>query len=96
MDEPFAALDEFTRHRLQEDLLVLWREMGCTIVFVTHSIYEAAFLARRIVLMTPRPGRIGLEMTSPLAQSADTRLDPAYAALVADVSRTMAGILEAP
>jgi len=95
MDEPFAALDEFTRHRLQEDLLVLWRDMGCTIVFVTHSIYEAAFLARRIVLMTPRPGRIGLEMTSPLTQSADTRLDPAYAAFVANVSRAMAGILDA-
>jgi len=95
MDEPFAALDEFTRHRLQEDLLVLWRDMGCTIVFVTHSIYEAAFFARRIVLMTPRPGRIGLEMTSPLTQSADTRLDPAYAAFVANVSRAMAGILDA-
>ena len=45
MDEPFAALDEFTRHKLQEDLLSLWRELGCTVVFVTHSIYEAAFLA---------------------------------------------------
>ena len=93
MDEPFAALDEFTRHRLQEDLLVLWRDLGCTVVFVTHSIYEAAFLARRIVLMTPRPGRIGREITSPLEQN--TRLDPAYATLVADVSRTMAGLLDA-
>ena len=64
MDEPFAALDEFTRHRLQEDLLALWRELGCTVVFVTHSIYEAAFLARRIVLMTPRPGRIAAEIAS--------------------------------
>ena len=58
MDEPFAALDEFTRHRLQVDLLALWQSLGCTVVFVTHSIYEAAFLAQRIVLMTPRPGRI--------------------------------------
>ncbi len=95
MDEPFAALDEFTRHRLQEDLLNLWRDLRCTIVFVTHSIYEAAFLARTIVLMTPRPGRIGQEMTSPLARSSDVRLDPAYAALVASVSRAMAGLLEA-
>jgi NitT/TauT family transport system ATP-binding protein len=95
MDEPFAALDEFTRHRLQEDLLSLWRDIGCTIVFVTHSIYEAAFLAHRIVLMTPRPGRIGQEITPPPRHTADTRLDPAYAALVAEVSRTMADLLEA-
>jgi NitT/TauT family transport system ATP-binding protein len=95
MDEPFAALDEFTRHRLQEDLLALWRDIGCTVVFVTHSIYEAAFLARCIVLMTPRPGRIGLEMTSALPRCAGTRLDPAYAALVAEVSHAMAGLLDA-
>ena len=56
MDEPFAALDEFTRHRLQEDLRGLWRRSGKTIVFVTHSIYEAAFLASRILVMSPRPG----------------------------------------
>jgi NitT/TauT family transport system ATP-binding protein len=93
MDEPFAALDEFTRHRLQEDLLVLWRDIGCTVVFVTHSIYEAAFLAQRIVLMTPRPGRIAQEITSSLGRGAETRLDPAYAALVADVSRAMAALL---
>jgi NitT/TauT family transport system ATP-binding protein len=93
MDEPFAALDEFTRHRLQEDLLTLWRDLGCTVVFVTHSIYEAAFLARRIVLMTPRPGRIGHEIAQP---SQLTRLAPAYAALVAEVSRAMTELLEAP
>jgi NitT/TauT family transport system ATP-binding protein len=96
MDEPFAALDEFTRHRLQEDLLSLWRDIGCTVVFVTHSIYEAAFLAHRIVLMTPRPGRVGQEMTSPLPRSADTRLDPAYAALVAAVSHAMTALLDTP
>src|SRR3954463_5632603 len=95
MDEPFAALDEFTRHRLQADLLEVWRAAGCTVVFVTHSIYEAAFLARRIVLMTPRPGRIGREMSSTLTPGPEARLDPAYAALVAAVSRAMAGLLEA-
>ena len=95
MDEPFAALDEFTRHRLQADLLALWRDIGCTVVFVTHSIYEAAFLARRIVLMTPRPGRIGCEMVSALPPGPDTRLDPAYAALVAAVSRAMEQALQA-
>jgi NitT/TauT family transport system ATP-binding protein len=95
MDEPFAALDEFTRHRLQEDLLSLWRELGCTVVFVTHSIYEAAFLARRIVLMTPRPGRIDHEIVSPLPSGAEVRLDPAYAALVARVTHEMQRALAA-
>jgi NitT/TauT family transport system ATP-binding protein len=63
MDEPFAALDEFTRHRLQDECLALTRAAGCTTVFVTHSLYEAATLASRVVLMTPRPGRIAAELT---------------------------------
>ena len=89
MDEPFAALDEFTRHGLQEDLLALQAEAGCTVVFVTHSIYEAAFLARRIVLMSPRPGRIVREIASGLGPVRDRRLDPAYAALVAEITHAM-------
>ena len=93
MDEPFAALDEFTRHRLQADLRALWREIGCTVVFVTHSIYEACFLARRIVLMTPRPGRIARELAADLPEGEERRLDPAYAALVGGVSRAMAEVL---
>ncbi len=93
MDEPFAALDEFTRHALQADLLGVWQSAGCTVVFVTHSIYEAAFLAHRIVLMTPRPGRIDREITSPLEPGPQTRLRPEYAALVADISRGMAEAL---
>ena len=95
MDEPFAALDEFTRHKLQADLLMLWRELRCTVVFVTHSIYEAAFLARRIVMMSPRPGRIAREIPSRLDHGADTRLDPAYAALVGDISQAMEQALTA-
>ncbi len=95
MDEPFAALDEFTRHRLQHDLLQLWKDLHCTIIFVTHSIYEAAFLARRIVLMTPRPGRIDTELASPLPPGQDNRLNPAYAALVADISRRMEAAMAA-
>ena len=86
MDEPFAALDEFTRHKLQDDLLALWQELRCTVVFVTHSIYEAAFLARRVVLMTPRPGQIDQEIAAPAQRS---RLDPDYAALVARISREL-------
>ena len=89
MDEPFSALDEFTRFRLQEDLLELWRELGCTVVFVTHSTYEACFLARRIVLMTPRPGRIAREIESPLQPGPQTRLEPAYTALVGAVAQAM-------
>jgi NitT/TauT family transport system ATP-binding protein len=93
MDEPFAALDEFTRHKLQADLLGVWRGAGCTVMFVTHSIYEAAFLARRIILMTPRPGRIDREIASGLTPGPETRLDPAYAALVAEVARGMEAAL---
>ncbi|WP_428486516.1 ABC transporter ATP-binding protein [Rhodopila sp.] len=93
MDEPFAALDEFTRHALQADLLAVWQSAGCTVVFVTHSIYEAAFLARRIVLMTPRPGRIDREIASALQAEPETRLDPAYAELVARITRSMAEAL---
>jgi NitT/TauT family transport system ATP-binding protein len=89
MDEPFAALDEFTRHALQEDLLALQAEAGCSVIFVTHSIYEAAFLARRIVLMSPRPGRIVQEIPSGLETVRDRRLDPAYAALVAEITHAM-------
>lgn len=91
MDEPFAALDEFTRHGLQDDLLGVWRAVGCTVVFVTHSIYEAAFLARRIVVMSARPGRIVQEVESP--QAAGARFSPEYAALVGEVSGVLRGVM---
>ena len=90
MDEPFAALDEFTRHALQEDLLALQRQEGCSVVFVTHSIYEAAFLAHRVVLMSPRPGRIVGVLDAPALPEAGRRLDPVYAAFVARITGAMA------
>ena len=89
MDEPFAALDEITRHRLQDDLLALWRRTGATVVFVTHSIYEAAFLARRVAVMTPRPGRIARLIDSPLDPAAENRLAPAYTGFVAAITDTL-------
>jgi NitT/TauT family transport system ATP-binding protein len=58
MDEPFAALDEITRQKLNDDVLRLWRESGITVVFVTHSVFESAYLSDRIVVMKSRPGRV--------------------------------------
>jgi NitT/TauT family transport system ATP-binding protein len=89
MDEPFAALDEFTRHRLQNELLDLTAELGCTTLFVTHSLYEAAYLASRIVLMTPRPGRIARIMTFSRSGKPD-RLSADYTKLVGELSDAMA------
>ncbi|NTJ43593.1 ABC transporter ATP-binding protein [Agrobacterium larrymoorei] len=58
MDEPFAALDEITRQKLNDDVLKLWKQTGIAVVFVTHSVFESAYLSNRIVIMRPRPGRV--------------------------------------
>ena len=63
MDEPFAALDEITRHKLNDDLLRLWSEAGFTAVFVTHSVFESVYLSQRIAVMAARPGRIFEDLT---------------------------------
>jgi NitT/TauT family transport system ATP-binding protein len=62
MDEPFAALDEITRFKLNDDLLQLWRAIGNTVVFVTHSVFESVYLSSRIVVMSPRPGRVASDV----------------------------------
>ncbi|MPZ30966.1 MAG: ATP-binding cassette domain-containing protein [Rhodospirillales bacterium] len=82
MDEPFAALDEITRHRLNDDLLALWQRSGVTIVFVTHSVFESVFLSQRIVVMTARPGRVSAELavTTPHPRSQAFRTSAEYAA----------------
>ena len=78
MDEPFGALDEITRDRLNEQLLRLWERERRTVVFVTHSIPEAVFLSSRIVVMSPRPGRIVevIESTLPADRTLDIRDTP--------------------
>ncbi len=95
MDEPFAALDEFTRHKLQEDLRALWRRSGKTIVFVTHSIYEAAFLASRILVMSPRPGRIAADISGLAPDGPGRRSSPDYTALVAHITDTFRQVMPA-
>ena len=87
MDEPFGALDEFTRERMNLELLSIWERTRKTIIFVTHSIAEAVFLSNRIVVMSPRPGRITKIVDNDLLYPRDftTRNDPAYHALVAEV-----------
>jgi NitT/TauT family transport system ATP-binding protein len=95
MDEPFAALDEFTRHRLQADLRRVWRESGTTIVFVTHSIYEAAYLARRVLVMSPHPGRIMADLPADLPETPDRRDCAAYTALVHRITETFREVMPA-
>ena len=76
MDEPFGALDEFTRHRLDSDLRALWRRGGLTVVFVTHSIYESVFLSSKVVVMGARPGHViaEVEVPGPLDRDDDFRV----------------------
>jgi NitT/TauT family transport system ATP-binding protein len=88
MDEPFAALDEFSRHRLQAELLSLTNAMDCTVVFVTHSIYEAAVLAKRVVIMSARPGRVA--GVHEFGNSEPDRLSSRFADRVATLTRSIA------
>jgi NitT/TauT family transport system ATP-binding protein len=87
MDEPFGALDEFTRERMNLELLRIWRQTGITVVFVTHSIPEAVFLSSRVVVMSPRPGRITdvIDIDLPYPRDFETRELPRFFELVTAV-----------
>ena len=91
MDEPFAALDEITRHRLNKDLLALRQAIGCTVIFVTHSVFESVFLSDRIVVMAARPGRIigELNVDVPYPRAEAFRTSPEYAAAAAAASKIL-------
>ena len=97
MDEPFAALDEISRDALNEDLLKLWREDELTVMFVTHSVYESTFLSTRIVVMSPRPGRVASEIRVPApdTRTSEWRTSMGFAATARDVSLALRQGMEA-
>ena len=82
MDEPFAALDEFTREKLDDDLLTLWRDLGWTVIFVTHSVYESVYLSERILVMSTEagPGQIAddIHIDAPYPRGLSFRQSSAY------------------
>ena len=92
MDEPFAALDEITRIKLNNELLDLWRSQSWTVVFVTHSVYESVYLSSRIVVMAARPGRIVEEhaIDAPYPRDDEFRTSPLYNDCCRTVSRSLA------
>ena len=100
MDEPFAALDEITRFRLNNDLLRLWQEQRWTVVFVTHSVFESVYLSNRIVVMSSRPGRIvgEVEIDAPYPRGDAFRTSRIYSEFCrqtsAELARAMAGMEE--
>jgi NitT/TauT family transport system ATP-binding protein len=95
MDEPFAALDEITRFRLNDDLLELWRQLDCTVVFVTHSVFESVYLSTRILMLTPRPGRVAAEfvVAAPAPRDGRFRTSPEYGEQCREVSAALAAVM---
>jgi NitT/TauT family transport system ATP-binding protein len=94
LDEPFAALDEMNRDRLNEELLRLYLEQHWTVLFVTHSVAEAVFLSTRVVVLAPHPGRVAhaVPIELPFPRTAETRLSRAYEECVANVSRLLRSV----
>jgi NitT/TauT family transport system ATP-binding protein len=97
MDEPFAALDEITRQKLNDDVLQLWRQSGITVIFVTHSVFESAYLSNRIVVMRPRPGQVftDLPIATSSARGEDYRTSEEYRATCETVSHALHDAIEA-
>jgi NitT/TauT family transport system ATP-binding protein len=95
LDEPFAALDEITRMSLNDDLLRLWDNRQPTVVFVTHSVFESAYLSTRIAVMTRRPGRIVADLPIDLPQPRERALRtmPSYAAICTAISSHLAAAM---
>lgn len=91
MDEPFAALDEITRQRLNADLLAWWQSNALAVLFVTHSVFEAVFLSQRVLVMGARPGRVVAEIVvdEPLPRTAEFRTSQRYAQICRDVTRAL-------
>jgi len=91
MDEPFAALDEITRFKLNNDLLTLWQELRRTVIFVTHSVFESVYLSQRIVILTPRPGRVFTEVAidAPYPRDEAFRTSAEYAGFCRLVSQAL-------
>lgn len=98
MDEPFAALDEITRHRLNHDILELWTKLGFTAIFVTHSIFESVFLSDRIMIMAAAPGRIAAEVAvnAPFPRADTFRSSPLYGELCQETSERLKDAMARP
>ena len=96
MDEPFGALDEMTRERMQMELMRIWQQTANTVIFVTHSIPEAVFLSTRVVVMSPRPGRIVgvVEIDLPQPRQFETREEPRFFEKLVDVREMLRGAEE--
>ncbi|MEH2539530.1 MULTISPECIES: ABC transporter ATP-binding protein [unclassified Bradyrhizobium] len=92
LDEPFAALDEITRFRLNNDLLALWRKLHKTVIFVTHSVFESVYLSQRVIVMTARPGRVRAEfrIATPEPRGEEFRTSADYAGYCREVSNALA------
>jgi NitT/TauT family transport system ATP-binding protein len=91
LDEPFGALDDLTRNRLNEELLGIWVEQGWSGLFITHNVSEAVFLGQRVVILSPRPGKITREISVPFEYPRDAglRLEPEFIRLTGEVSRCL-------